>query len=96
MKWEFGYDDIAGFRGIVKPFDMCLGVGRFSKEEPYINLFSIKTRHTEHVKQSYYAEFQYMKFTERAWTPPDKDGGGKKYNLVKIKPELKQKRDFQA
>lgn len=96
MKWEFGYDDIAGFRGIVKPFDMCLGVGRFSKEEPYINLFSIKTRHTEHVKQSYYAEFQYMKFTERTWTPPDKEAPGKKYNLVKVKPGLKQKREFQA
>ena len=96
MKWEFGYDDISGFRGIVKPFDLCLGVGRFSKEEPYINLFSIKTRHTEHVKQSYFAEFQYMKFTERTWTPPDKEATGKKYNLVKVKPGLKQKKEFQA
>lgn len=96
MKWEFGYDDIAGFRGIVKPFDLCIGVGRFSKEEPYLNLFSIKTRHTEHVKQSYFAEFQYMRLQERTWTPPDKEAPGKKYNLVKVKPGLKQKREFQA
>lgn len=69
MKWEFGYDDIAGFRGIVKPFDICLGIGRHDKDTPYINLFSMKVRHTQHVRQSYRAEFQYMSFSQQQWSP---------------------------
>lgn len=69
MKWEFGYDDISGFRGIVKPFDICLGVGRHTKEEPYINLFTMKVRHTEHIKQSYKADFKYMSFIQEPWSP---------------------------
>lgn len=94
MKWEFGYDEIAGFRGIVKPFDICLGVGRFSKTEPHINLFSMKVRHTEHVKQSYRAEFQYMSFVQENWSPDllNKETAEKAQKeheqLVKVKPNL--------
>lgn len=69
MKWEFGYDDIAGFKGIVKPFDMALGVGRHDKDHPYVNLFSMKVRHCAHFRQTYYADFEKMKFAVASWSP---------------------------
>lgn len=85
MKWEFGYDDIAGFKGIVKPFDMALGVGRHDKDHPYVNIFSMKVRHCAHFRQSYYADFEKMKFAVASWSPEQakaamtpKNGGGKK------------------
>jgi hypothetical protein len=85
MKWEFGYDDISGFRGIVKPFDICLGVGRHLKEEPFINLFSMKVRHTSHVKQSYKAEFEYMSFIQQQWSP----------EMLKKSADTKKKEEFE-
>lgn len=69
MKWEFGYDDISGFKGIVKPFDMALGVGRHDKDHPYVNLFSLKVRHCAHFRQSYFADFEKMKFAVASWNP---------------------------
>ena len=69
MKWEFGYDEIASFRGIVKPFDVSLGIGRHDKDSPYINLFSMKVRHTQHFRQSYRAYFEYMSFVKTNWSP---------------------------
>lgn len=84
MRWTFGYDDIAGFRGIVKPFDLCLGVGRSSRDEPYVNIFTMKVRHTEHAQCAYRADFQYMDFSpQRGYVPEankHKKSGDKMFN----------------
>jgi hypothetical protein len=83
MLWEFGYDNISGFKGIVKPFDVALGVGRFSKDTPYINLFSMKVRHTQHFVQSYHALFENMNFIQKNWTPPKPENGKRNRGLRK-------------
>lgn len=92
MKWEFGYDDIAGFKGIVKPFDVALGVGRHDKDHPYVNLFSLKVRHCAHFRQSYFADFEKMKFAVANWSPEQAKAatagvGGAKKNKSKFADE---------
>jgi len=64
MKWCFGYNDIAGCKGIVKPFDWALGVGRKHRNSPNINLFSMKVRHSEHFTCKYIADFDHMRFDD--------------------------------
>lgn len=64
MTWEFTYNDIAGFKGIVKPFDIAIGIGREDREANHINLFSLKVRHSEHFKAPQLAEFGHMTFTD--------------------------------
>lgn len=64
MTWEFTYNDIAGFKGIVKPFDLAVGIGREDREANHINLFSLKVRHSEHFKAPQLAEFSFMTFTD--------------------------------
>ncbi len=87
-KWEYTYDDISGFRGIIKPFDVALGIGRYDKKEkkedtkegqeeeeiivsPYINISSLKSRHSEQFAQPYFADFGKMQFIESNWIPPE-------------------------
>jgi len=74
-QWEFGYDDIAGFRGIVKPFDWALGVGRRSRKSDRVHLFSMKVRHSEQFSCKFLADFEHMRFTEDTYhsDEPDKD-----------------------
>jgi len=68
-KWIFGYDDIAGARGIVRPTDVCLGVGRMDVKDPHVNLFSLKNRHGQPFQVSYRAEFEYMSFIQEKYDP---------------------------
>ena len=64
MKWDFTYNDISGFKGIVKPFDLAVGIGREDRESNHINLFSMKVRHSEHFRSPQFADFAHMSFTE--------------------------------
>lgn len=73
MKWTFDYTSIAGCKGIVKPFDVAIGVGRESRDSPMVNLFSLKVRHASHYSFPYRAEFEYMKFYDSGpYTPTEK------------------------
>lgn len=70
-KWLFGFNDIAGAKGIVRPFDTALGVGREPKEEgeeekedDHVNIFSMKIRHSQAFQITLLGEFKYMRFTE--------------------------------
>jgi energy-coupling factor transporter ATP-binding protein EcfA2 len=77
--WTYGFDTISGFKGIVKPFDVAFGVGRPNRDTPYVNIFSLKVRHTQHVKRSYRADFQYMRFTDAGnWHPESLESAKKK------------------
>lgn len=85
MRWEFGYDDISGCKGIVKPFDTAIGIGRYSRETPFVNLFSMKVRHTEQFRQSYRAYFEHMKFMKANWSPKDVAAASAGNNALKTK-----------
>lgn len=70
-RWEYTFEDIAGYKGVVKPFDIAIGVGRMPRTS-YINLHSLKTRHGEPFALSYEASFAYMSFADSAFQP-DRD-----------------------
>lgn len=95
--WSFGYDDIAGFRGIVKPFDVCLGVGRHKRDDPHVNIFSMKTRHGQPFAQSYRAEFEFMTFVQEKWSPDMLKKAEKEANALereRKKPGNKKPKDY--
>lgn len=93
-KWKFGYEDISGFKGIVKPFDNAIAVGRLP-ETPHINLQSLKVRHSAPFCLTYMADFSIMSFFAEVFTPPDeKDGKEKKgrdYTVNKKKEDFNEK-----
>lgn len=92
-KWEYTYDDITGFKGIVKPFDNAIAIGRFAMDSPHINLTSLKVRHTAPFRLTYSADFSRMKFYPEEWAPPENslgDDGGKKINYTKAKKQKKK------
>lgn len=70
MQWVFTYNDIAGFKGIVKPFDLAIGVGREERDSKHVNLFSLKVRHSEHFAAPHRAEFEHMSFYHDATYKP--------------------------
>lgn len=63
MLWSYDYDKIAGCKGIVRPFDLAMGVGREDKEATHINLFSLKVRHASNFSLPMRADFSHMTFT---------------------------------
>lgn len=93
-KWEYSYDDITGFKGIVKPFDNALALGRFSMDSPHVNITSLKVRHTAPFKLTYNADFSRMKFYPEEWAPPEdslSSDGSRKINYGAIKNKKKDK-----
>lgn len=68
-RWEYDYNDIAGYKGVVKPFDLAIGVGR-AIGEPYVNIHSMKTRHGEPFAHSYRGDFAKMTFIDCEYKPP--------------------------
>jgi replicative DNA helicase len=90
MQWDFTYNDIAGFKGIVKPFDLAVGIGREDRESNHINLFSLKVRHSEHFRSPQFADFAHMSFKEDLSYKPKavRDKEEKKFSKAKkaVKP----------
>lgn len=60
-KWRFSYDDITGFKGIVKPFDNAIAIGKVPDTD-HINLQSLKVRHSAPFCLTYRANFANMTF----------------------------------
>lgn len=87
-QWVYSYDDVAGFKGIVKPFDTAIAAGRVSGD-PKVNLHSLKTRHGEPFAHVYEAEFQFMKFKEATDQnkPEEKDNEVKRKGKAENKPQ---------
>ena len=93
-KWEYSYDDISGFKGIVKPFDNAIAIGRYAMDSPHINLSSLKVRHCAPFMLTYKADFSTMSFEPDTWAPPEGslDGeGAKKGRDYKVDMKKKKK-----
>lgn len=80
MQKSFTNSEISGFKGILKPVDLCLAIGRDSPQDKIVNIFSLKCRHSENFGFSYFAELEYMNFeehTQGAEERMSKDAEGK-------------------
>ncbi len=80
MSWSYTYDGIAGFKGIVKPFDLAIGLGREDRFATHLNAFSLKVRHSEHFQLPLASDFDKMSFRpdENYKTKDDRDKADKK------------------
>lgn len=56
--------EISGFKGVLKPADMVLAIGRESPQDTVVNIFSIKSRHAKNFCYTYLAELEFMNFEE--------------------------------
>jgi replicative DNA helicase len=64
MSKTFSNSEISGFKGILKPVDLCLAIGRDNPRDKLVNIFSLKCRHSENFAFEYFAELEYMNFEE--------------------------------
>jgi len=62
MKRSFSNDEISGFKGILRPADMVLAIGRDSPQDSIVSIFSIKSRHAKNFRLDYLAELEFMNF----------------------------------
>ena len=84
MSKQFTNADITGFKGILKPVDMALAIGRESAQKDQVSIFSLKSRHAKNFQYDYYAELEYMNFE-----PHDKTAAARVETENK---EIKEKR----
>jgi hypothetical protein len=64
MTKRFSNAEISGFKGIIKPVDMCLAIGRESSQDQIVSIFSLKSRHAKNFQFDYLAELEFMNFEQ--------------------------------
>jgi replicative DNA helicase len=64
MTKNFSNAEITGFKGIIKPTDMALAIGRDSSQSTLVSIFSLKSRHAKNFRFDYIAELEFMNFEE--------------------------------
>lgn len=62
MKRDFSNNEISGFKGILRPADMVLAIGRDCPKDSIVSIFSIKSRHAKNFRFDYLAELEFMNF----------------------------------
>lgn len=65
MKKFFTHAEISGFKGILQPADIGIGIGREDQKSKDFGIFSLKTRHTAGFESDYEGELEYMTFRDR-------------------------------
>jgi hypothetical protein len=65
MTRKFTNGEISGFKGIIKPTDMCLAIGRDSSQDSIVSIFSLKSRHAKNFQFDYLAELEFMNFEQQ-------------------------------
>jgi len=62
MARTFTNNEITGFKGIIRPCVMCIGVGRDNPKSDLACIFSLKVRHAKNFEFDYVADFAKMSF----------------------------------
>jgi hypothetical protein len=65
MTRKFSNAEISGFKGILKPADMVLAIGRDSAQDSIVSIFSLKSRHAKNFQFDYLAELEFMNFEQQ-------------------------------
>jgi replicative DNA helicase len=65
MTRKFSNSEISGFKGILKPADMVLAIGRDSAQDTVVSIFSLKSRHAKNFQFDYLAELEFMNFEQQ-------------------------------
>ena len=62
MTRKFSNAEVSGFKGVIKPADLAVAIGRDSPQDAIVSIFSLKTRHGKNFQFDYLAELEYMNF----------------------------------
>jgi len=62
MRRTFSNNEISGFKGILKPADYMIGIGKDAPTDKIVNIFSLKVRHGAAFAKDYRAELEFMCF----------------------------------
>lgn len=65
MTRKFSNAEVSGFKGILKPTDMALAIGRDSAQDSIVSIFSLKSRHAKNFQFDYLAELEFMNFEQQ-------------------------------
>lgn len=60
LKCSFDYNDISGAKGIVRPADTCIAIGRSGPMEQYVYISSLKVRHSSNFRYKFRMNFEMM------------------------------------
>jgi replicative DNA helicase len=72
MTRRFSNAEISGFKGVIKPADMVLAIGRDSTLDTVVSIFSLKSRHAKNFQFDYFAELEFMNFEEHDGAAEDR------------------------
>jgi hypothetical protein len=72
MTRRFSNAEITGFKGVIKPADMVLAIGRDSTLDTVVSIFSLKSRHAKNFQFDYFAELEFMNFEEHDGAAEDR------------------------
>lgn len=64
MSRRFTNAEVASCKGIIKPTDMVLAIGRDTPADAIVSIFSLKSRHGKNFQFDYFAELEFMNFEE--------------------------------
>lgn len=64
MAKNFTNAEITGYKGVIKPTDMALAIGRESAQSSVVSIFSLKSRHAKNFRFDYLAELEFMNFEQ--------------------------------
>jgi hypothetical protein len=62
MKRNFTNADVSGFKGVIKPCDLVIGVGKDTQFDTDVSIFSLKSRHTKNFSVDHKADLEFMRF----------------------------------
>jgi hypothetical protein len=64
MTRKYTNAEISGFKGVIKPVDIALAIGRDSPQDTTVSIFSLKSRHAKNCQFDYFAELEFMNFQQ--------------------------------
>ena len=62
MKRNFTNADVSGFKGVIKPCDLVIGIGKDKPDDTEVGIFSLKSRHTKNFSVDHKADLEFMRF----------------------------------
>lgn len=65
LKPTFTRQEIQGFKAIDKPADLVMGIGKSDPKDEWVNIFSLKSRHSKNFEVKYKTDLSHMKFLDR-------------------------------
>lgn len=87
MRRYFTNQEIAGFKGIIKPADLVIGIGKDKPDDERVSLFSLKCRHAKNFNMDFIADLGYMRFED--CTPGGEARLAAQDSMMKVKAKVK-------